>query len=256
LKSLFRILGILLLLVAVALTSAILTMQLVIHGAEVSVPDMRGKSIAEADGEAARLGLRMHIANHFYSGAIPAGDVMDQSPAAGTRVRAGWPLRVIESLGAQKMTVPTLTGMQDRLAILQIHRAGLDLGSVAYLPWPQSVTGAVLAQMPGAMAKDVASPKVQLLIAAPPGEDSASQNALVMPNLVGKIFTGAALIVTHAGLRLAPVKEVAVAIPPVGSVNSKTAPKPPVLTGSVLAQTPAAGYRVTPGTTVTLTVAK
>jgi beta-lactam-binding protein with PASTA domain len=255
-KSLFRILGIMLLLVAVALTSAIITMQLVIHGAEVSVPDMRGKSIAEADSEAAHLGLRMQVANHFYSAAIPAGNIMDQTPAPGTRVRTGWPLRVTESLGAQKVTVPALTGMQDRIAMLEVHRAGLDLGSIAYLPWPQSVSGEVLAQTPTAHAKDVASPNVQLLVAAPADEDTTAQSALVMPNLVGKIFTGAALTVTHAGLRLAPVKEAAVAIPPVGSVNSSAAPIPPVLAGSVLAQTPLAGYQVTPGTTVTLTVAK
>ncbi len=255
-RALFRILGILLLLLVVALTSAVITMQLVIHGAEVTVPDMRGQSIAEADSQAANLGLRLQVANHFYSAAIPAGDVMDQTPGPGTRVRTGWPLRVTESLGAQKVTVPALTGMEDRLAILQVHRAGLDLGSIAYLPWPQSVPGIVLAQMPEAQARDVASPNVQLLVSAPADEESTSQNALVMPNLVGKIFTGAALTVTHAGLKLAPVKEVAVAIPPVGSVNSKAAPKPPVLPGSVLAQTPLAGYPVTPGTTVTLTVAK
>jgi beta-lactam-binding protein with PASTA domain len=256
LRSLFRILGIMLLLVAVALTSAIITMQLVIHGAEVTVPDMRGKSIAEADGQAAQLGLRMQVVNHFYSRAISAGDVMDQTPAPGTRVRSGWPLRVIESLGAQKVTVPALTGLQDRLAILQVHQAGLELGSVVSIPWPQSAPGIVLAQMPGAGAKDVASPKVQLLVSAPADPDSDTQNALVMPDLAGKIFTAAALTVTHAGLRLAPVKEVTVAIPPVGSVNSNAAPRPPVLSGSVLAQTPPAGYPVTPGTTVTLTVAK
>lgn len=254
--ALFRVAGIMLLLVVVSLTSAVITMHLVIHGAEVAVPNMRGETIARADEQAAHLGLSVQVANRFYSGSIPAGDVMDQMPAAGTRVRTGWPLRITESLGPQKVSVPALIGMEDRLAILQIHRAGLDLGSVAYLSWPQSEPGIVLAQSPQARAKDVASPSVQLLVAAQADEDTGSQNAIVMPDLTGKIFTAAALTVTHAGLKLAPIHEVAVSVPAVGSVNSDIPPAPPVLTGTVLAQTPLAGYPVTPRTTVTLTVAR
>src|SRR5579875_1359594 len=209
-------LGVVLLLTAVALSSAIITMQLVIHGREVTVPDLRGQSVAEAAETAAHLHLDFSVAGRYYSNGIRAGGVMDQTPAPGTRVRTGWPLRVTESLGARNIIVPALTGMEERLAILQIHRTGLTAGSIAYLPWPQSVEGTVLAQMPKANGRDAESPVVQLLVAAAAPVDSGEQNARVMPRLTGEIFTEAALTVTHAGLTLAPLKEAAISIPPVG----------------------------------------
>lgn len=252
--ALFRFIGIVLLLLIVALTSAVLTMHFAIHGAEVTVPDFKGQTVTRAHREASDLGLDLSIENRLYSAEIPAGRISNQSPAPGTIVRAGWPVRLTQSLGPQKVSIPQLTGLPERVAALQIRRAGLQPASPAYLPSTQSPEGAVLAQSPQPDAPGVESPVVHTLVAAP--DDGQSTPAFVMPNLIGQIFTGAALTVTHAGLNLAPVKDVAVAIPTVGSVNSNTAPAQPLLSGSVIAQSPLAGYRVQPGDTVTLTVVR
>ena len=247
-------LSLLLLLACVALASAILTMKLVIHSAEVTIPDLKGKTLAQAHSQAAALHLDVRIANHLYSPNIPAGRVLNQSPAPGTTVRTGWHMQITESLGPQTVKIPNLTGEPSNIAIQQIRQSGLQLGSLAYLPSQTATSGTVLAQSPQAGAEGVAGPRIDLLIATPPVPNSAQ--ALVMPTLKGQPLSSARQILTHAGLKLTSVKKVYPAIRPIGRISSMAPPQPPILPGSVLAQTPPSGYRVQPGDSVTLTVAK
>lgn len=252
--SFFRTLSLLLLLACVALASAILTMKLVIHSAEVTIPNLKGKTLSQAHHDAAALHLDVRVANHLYSSTIPAGRVLNQSPAPGTTVRTGWHMRITESLGPQTVTIPNLTGESDRVAIQQIHQAGLQLGQLAYLPTATAPPGTVIAQSPQAKAQGAATPRIHLLIATLPTPSSAT--ALVMPTLVGQTLSSARAILTHAGLKLSNVKKIAVGVRPIGSASSTAPPQQPILPGAVLAQQPLSGYRVQPGDTVTLTVAK
>ncbi|MGC8549210.1 MAG: PASTA domain-containing protein [Acidobacteriaceae bacterium] len=252
--SLFRTLSLLLLLVCVALASAILTMKLVIHSAEVTIPNLKGKTLSQAHDDAAALHLDIRIANHLYSPTIPAGRVLNQSPEPGTTVRTGWHMQITESLGPQTVNIPTLTGEPSNIAIQQLRQSGLQLGSLAYLPSQTAPSGTVLAQSPQANAQGVASPRVDLLIATPPAP--APAQAIVMPSLKGQTLSSARQILTQAGLKLTSVKKIYPAIRPIGSIASTAPPQQPILPGSVIAQTPPSGYRVQPGDSVTLTVAK
>ena len=61
----FRFLLVLLLLLVVAMTSALVTMHFAIHGAEVSVPDFRGATMADAGQRASALGLTIQVENRL-----------------------------------------------------------------------------------------------------------------------------------------------------------------------------------------------
>ena len=237
-RGLFRFAVLALLLIAVAMTSAIVTMHFAIHGAEVTVPNLRGMTLAEAGQETAALGLGMHVESRLYSADVAEGRVANQSPAAGTMVRRGWRVWLTQSLGPMKRAIPNVVGMDERLAVMTIRRAGLEMGATAEMAWPDAQPDTVIAQSPAANAPDVASPVVNVLTAA---EMLPEQNGLVMPDVQGQVFTTAALELTRAGLKVAPVKEQAA---------------PGIGTGIVIGQTPPAGYRVDATTTVTLTVAK
>ena len=73
--------------IAVGLLSAFITMRLAIHGREIEIPNVGGLTIAEAKGMAAKIGLNVNVENRFYSTVIPAGRVLSQYPAPGTKVR-------------------------------------------------------------------------------------------------------------------------------------------------------------------------
>src|SRR5262249_39511208 len=83
----FRFALLVLLLCVVALLSAVATMHFAIHGAEVSIPDFRGLTVADAMRKAASLDLNLSVDNRFYSAEMPEGRVLTQAPASGTVVR-------------------------------------------------------------------------------------------------------------------------------------------------------------------------
>lgn len=246
-----RAASLVMLLVAVALLAAITTMHFAIHGAEVHVPALKDMTVAEARTETAALGLNLAVDNRYYSSSVAAGHILTQSPASGTVVRREWVVRVSESLGPQKVEVPNTVGADARVAALNLRRVGLSVGVTAQLPFPGEQEGAVLAQDPAAHAQGIEGPSVNLLVAAPPDE---TPDGFVMPDLTGVPIVAAQTALTRVGIKFAPPSFVDVNVPEVGEGNAP--PKPPIAPGSVIAQQPPAGSRVTQDSQVRFAVAK
>jgi beta-lactam-binding protein with PASTA domain len=249
-KNFIQVASLVMLLVAVALLSAITTMHFAIHGAEVQVPALKGMTVADARMETAGLGLNLDVDNRYYSGDVAPGHILTQSPAPGTVVRREWLVRVSESLGPQKVDVPSVVGEDERVAALELRRAGLQEGAVAQLPYAKAAEGTVLAQDPPPHAQGIARPSVNLLVAAPPNDTA---DGYVMPELIGTQATSAIATLERVGIKAQPVFQ-DVAIGPIGAGSA--APRLPVMPGAVMAQTPIAGSRVDQSTIVKLTVAK
>jgi beta-lactam-binding protein with PASTA domain len=254
---LFQFALVLVLLVVVAMVSALTTMHFAIHGAEVKVPDFRGLSEADARRKAAADGLEMSIDDHFYSTVVPESRIVTQSPAVGAIVRTGWQVRLGQSLGAQKVAVPSLVHDPERVAALAIRRASLQLGTIAHMPYALAEPGTVIAQAPDAGAAQVDRPNVGLLLSAqvPP-----EATGYVMPDFSGQPAKTADAAVDKAGLKLAVPLYRQVEIPPVAAIAAPgEAPAPPalpVVPGTVIAQQPTAGERVESGGTIQLTLAQ
>jgi eukaryotic-like serine/threonine-protein kinase len=247
----FRIASVLMLLITVALLAAIVTMHFAIHGAEVQVPSLKGMTVADARHETAGLGLNIDVDNRYYSGQVAMGHILTQSPAPGTVVRRSWTVRVSESLGPQKVDVPNTVGDAERVAELELQRAGLEVGMVAQLPDSGAAEGTVLAQDPPPHAQDIEKPAVSLLVAAPSDQ---APDGWVMPNFNGWTLASAQAALAKVGIQTAPPDFVSVSIPPVG--NGADPLRPPANPGSIVSQDPEAGMRVDQTTTVRLAVAK
>lgn len=242
--------------IAVALISAFVAMRLAIHGREAVVPTLTGLTVAEASDLAAHQGLRLNLENRFYSADVTAGHILAQDPAPGARVRREWPVRVTESLGNQRVTVPDLTGKSERAATVSIRRLSLDLGAVAHLAIPGD-PDVVITQTPSANSSGVDGPRVSLLVSD--AADTQPQ-AYVMPSLVGLSYAAAAARTGAAGLHLMAAAE-APATPSTPEASGATAapvsvaPAPPT-SGVVVAQSPPPGRRVQQGDVVHVTVAQ
>lgn len=251
LANFFQVASLVMILIAVALGAAIITMHFAIHGSEVQVPSLKGMTVADARSQTTGLGLNLEVDNRYYSADVAPGHILTQSPPAGTIVRREWRVRVAESLGPQKVEVPDAVGVDERVAALKLRRVGLAVGATAHLPDPRVQAGTVLAQDPPAHAQGIAGPGINLLVAAPPDE---TPDGYVMPDLTGVPVVAAQSALQRVGLKGPLPVFVDVAVPAVGSGN--TPPKPPVPPGSVVAQQPPAGARVDQNTPVKLTVAK
>ncbi len=76
----------------------------------ITVPDLAGLSQSAAEASIAAAGLDLGNVSHAYSGTVPAGQVVSQSPAAGAMVAAGSTVAFVISDGPEPCTVPTAPG--------------------------------------------------------------------------------------------------------------------------------------------------
>jgi eukaryotic-like serine/threonine-protein kinase len=247
----FQIASLVMILIAVALGAAILTMHFAIHGAEVQVPALKGMTVADARSQTAGLGLNLEVDNRYYSSDVAPGHILTQSPPPGTVVRREWRVRVAESLGPQKVDVPDTAGVDQRVAALKLRRVGLAVGATAQLPYGGAEEGTVLAQDPPAHAQGIEGPSINLLVAAPSDE---TPDGFVMPDFTGVPIVTAQAALARVGLKGPPPTFVDVSVPDIGGTN--TPPKAPVAPGCVITQQPPAGARVDQNTPVVFTVAK
>ena len=125
-KPLFRFAMLALVMVVVAMVSALTAMRFAIHGEEVQVPTIVGMTPADAERAVAGMGLQIEVERQYYSPQIPEGRIMTQLPLPGTKVRRGWQVRVAQSMGPQRVSIPDVTGQSERAAELNIRRRGLE----------------------------------------------------------------------------------------------------------------------------------
>ena len=172
-KSFFRLVLLALVLLVVALVSALTAMRLAIHGHVVAVPDLVGKSPAAGRMIAEQSGLEIVVERQYYSSSVPEGKILSQLPPAGSQVRRGWQVRVAESLGPQRVEIPNVTGQSERVANINIRRRGLEVGSIAQMRLPDVPDGQILSQAPPPNASGISAPKISLLV----GRASAAAGA-------------------------------------------------------------------------------
>ena len=243
-----------LVLVIVAMVSALTAMRFAIHGQEVAVPPLVGLAPGEAERAAAALGLQMAIERQYYSPQIPEGRIMSQLPLPGTKVRRGWQVRVAQSLGPTRVAIPDVTGQSEHAAELNIRRRGLDVAALAEVEAPGIPADQVLAQSPPANAAQVLAPKISLLVTV-----AAEPPAFVMPSFVGQTLGSVNRTLQDEGFKLGNVT-VAAPESAVAGDAANPAPAPPQAppqpspASIIVSQIPAAGQKILAGTSVSFEV--
>jgi len=222
-------------LAAAAFLSAITTIRLAIHGREVEMPNIVGKSVTEAQKTMGVAGLRMRIVDRAYS-RQPADTIVRQSPPPGMLMKVSQQAHVLVSLGERRVEVPALEGKSLRAARIELLRSGLQVGEISSAYLSGNLPDAIVQQDPKPGIGENVSPRVNLLVSL--GE---REPAYVMPSLVGLSLLEAQKQLSAIGLRL-------------GKITFYAAPESPH--GSIVEQSPKHGTRVTKSADVDLHVAE
>jgi beta-lactam-binding protein with PASTA domain len=236
-----------LILLIVALISALVAMRFAIHGREVAVPDLLGKTPAEARRLAEASGFQFEVERQYYSPKVAEGRILSQLPPAGTQIRRGWQIRVAQSMGAQRMEIPNVLGESQRAAELNIRRRGLDVGTVAEIQLSGGQADQVIAQDPAASAGSISVPKISLLTSQPP-----SLQAFVMPSFTGQTLGSVTSVLKDAGLKVGTVTETAAVVDSNATFQGPVPPPSPA--SVVVSQNPVAGAKVVAGSAVNFEV--
>jgi eukaryotic-like serine/threonine-protein kinase len=219
-------------LASAAFLSAITAMRIAIHGREVTMPNLIGKNVGEANNMLRSRGLLLRVADRVYSD-VPINVVVRQTPPAGLLMKVSQQAHVVLSLGQRQLEIPLLENNSLRVSRIELLRAGLQVGEVSSVTMPDEPVDMVVQQSPRP-GSGAATPRVDVLVSQGPRDV-----AYVMPHLVGMSENDAQHRLDVARLRR--------------KVNYVAAPQWPH--GTVVDQTPLAGSRLSASTTIDLTVA-
>jgi serine/threonine-protein kinase len=207
------------------LVSALTAMRFAIRGKEVEVPKLVGKTKDEAEQILRTGGLKLKMTSSRFSSSIAEGKVLEQIPAAGTRLKADRTVKVLISLGAQRFAVPNLVGTSLRAAQLTLAQRRFMLGNTVYTHTDDGDPSTVVYQSPKPGTQEGTDPSVDIVISlGPPAQ------YFIMPDLIGKPAELVSSRVRTEGFHL-------------GKVNYRKYPG--VEPGVVIFQKPQAGYRLT-----------
>ncbi len=177
------------LLAAVLVVGAMIFLNVVTkHNRELTVPDFSNMTVAEAEAEAAKVGMRVEVTDSVFAKRMRKGAVRDQNPAPGSKVKDGRRISLtINALNAKKVQMPNLVGLSMRQALAELQSRGLVLGKLIYVE--DMATNNVLRQLRGnreiAPGRNVETETViDLVVGLNPDTDATTY----IPSVVGKRY--------------------------------------------------------------------
>ncbi|HEV8374825.1 MAG TPA: PASTA domain-containing protein [Candidatus Polarisedimenticolia bacterium] len=222
-------------LIGAALLSGYLSMRKAVRGGEVSVPALANLTVSEAASRLKENGLILERSGERTDPLVPAGSIVSQDPAEGSRLKRNRKVRVLLSLGREVLAVPELVGQPARRAQIGLQQSGLKIGQLAYVSSDRSEADRILAQEPPAGSQRMREGEVDLLISK-----GSRPKTWVMPRVEGVDLGTATRLFNQAGLRVTNVRR---EVPPEG-----------VSPGIILQQVPLAGYPLKEGDSISLVV--
>lgn len=198
---------------------------------EGRVPQVVGLMYDEAVNRLEAAGFKAKTGEERFVELAPKSTVLSQLPPPGATEPRGSEITLDVSAGQRQLQVPPVVGLTQGLAQDAIEKAGLEMGDVRETE-SQSARGAVLETSPAAGTVVTPSTRVDLVVSSGPPAVSA-------PDVVGQSYPTARSMLEQVGLLVGDV-----------TVDSLATGIP----NSVIAQSPAAGARVTPGSRISLRI--
>ena len=199
----------------------------------INVPDLKGYTLEEAQSALNALGLGIQNAGTTSSDTYPKGQIVSQTPDAGSTVEAHTTIEVIISSGQGEVAISSVVGMDETTAYNTLSNAGfVPVKEYAYDNTVEQ--GIVISQSPdgGALGKEGDS--VKIVISRGP-ESAAGTTGISVPKITGQTEEAARAALTAAGLTAGSVT----------SAYSDTVPE-----GQIISQSPAEGSAAEEGAAV------
>ena len=231
-KSKKFILGLVSVLIIGFLVGAFLSYGKFWSNAEVEVPDVVGKQMTLAKQILEAKNLRVKVAE-TYDSSVPAGQVVSQSPEAGSKVKEQRLVTIYVSKGGEEVEMPDLKGMTRSAAEERLKKLGLKVGSI-YEKYSSEDAGTVIAQDPRSGSKIMKGQSVDITISK--GEKAKKVR---VPD-----FTGGTLDAAKSSLSSLKLKT--------GNVTKQNSRQ---AEGTIVSQSPAAGTELEEGSSVDFVVA-
>ncbi|WP_297019592.1 Stk1 family PASTA domain-containing Ser/Thr kinase [uncultured Dialister sp.] len=185
----------------------------------ITVPNVVGKPVEVAETTLKKLDLKVSV-DEIASDDVPAGQVISQTPAAGTNVKARRIIHLTVSKGGSAMLIPDLKGLTLEQAKERLDKLGLTLGAVENGNDPDKPSNVIISQSPDSGSKATKGTRVNIVI-------NMKQKTSV-PNVIGMSLSDARNTLLSKKLS-------------VGTINSTDGTSADDTSAVVTAQDPAGG---------------
>jgi eukaryotic-like serine/threonine-protein kinase len=216
--------------------SALTTMRVVLNAQEVEVPSLVGRRVGEAGQLASRHDLLLRVEGRRNDPRMAADRIVAQEPAGGSRLKSQRSIRVWVSLGPRRLTVPGVEGESLRTGRLSLEQAEVPVGRVVEVPDGKEEGTVLMQNPPAGETGALPAEGVSLLVSLGP-----VWSEYVMPDLIGRRAGDVLDSLRWAGLK-------------VTDVTYRSYPGVPA--GTVIRQSPPAGYRVSRHSAVSIEVSR
>lgn len=200
---------------------------------EVTVPDLTGLSLEEAEKELTPLELRYTVVGNEYDETVPPAHIVSQEPLPKRKVRKNREIELVLSLGQEYIEVPNLVEHTEHEARLMLQNIGLEM-DLGYDYSDTIISGYIIRQDPGKDFQVTRGDTVRVII-------SKGKKPFAMNNLQGRQLADAREWLEQNGLILRSHDE---------EYSADFA------AGEVISQSPVAGEPVQAGDSVELIVSK
>jgi beta-lactam-binding protein with PASTA domain len=209
------------------------------------VPDLKGKTVAAAEKLLITSGLKLSPPyTPVRDQAVPAGSIVDQTPAPKKKVKRGSVVLVSVAVGPAKIPVPPVTGVAPATAAVELAKVGLQLGMVS----PPHDTATIVSQIP-APGQPVAkgTPVDVFLPPPPPGSQTSTSATTGSTKPAAQVQKPVTLPVISGNPMVAAQRLSALGFVPVAAAAFSAQPP-----GMLVTTNPPAGTSVPPGGKVQL----
>lgn len=200
----------------------------------VDVTDLTGMTVDQARAELKQRGLKLKQASTKASDDYDSGEIISQTPKAGTSVQKGDTIRVVVSSGSsgKEETVPSVIGLTEKEAVTALEAHNFTVNK-EYEYSDGVGTGEVFSQSPNANTTAASGTSVTIKI-------SKGSERVEVPDVEGKTVSEAKKTLKASGLKSSVERE-----------YSSSVPK-----GEVISQSTSSGEYVSRSTVITLTVSR
>jgi serine/threonine-protein kinase len=216
--------------------AAIVFSQVVLKGETVAVPDLTGKTVAQARAELAKKDLSVVQRGSEFNDRWDRGLIIRQDPVPDSRILVTKAVQVVTSAGSQSVKVPDLESKSLDSVLTLLQSSGLYKGRLTQVHTSRYPAGRVIAQKPAPDEVVERNAQVGLLLS-----QGAREGRYVMPDLIGRRAEGVIARLKVIDFKVADIHYVYY---------------PGLASGVIVKQYPPGGYKIQKRNLITLEVSR
>jgi beta-lactam-binding protein with PASTA domain len=216
--------------------SAVVVMKLLFAISTISMPDFTGLPLVKAQQIGSRVGVDVKVENEVDSNMYEKGCIVSQDMPPRSKIKKGRSIYVVVSRGSKIVPVPGVVGSLDSKAVVDLRNANLDTGYEASVSSFVAPKDMVIAQSPPADENVPTGSTINILKSSGP-----KKLEFLMPNFKGMNISGI----------YSAMKEYKLVISSLTVKDDDT-----MESGTVIDETPSAGYKINDETPVSFIVSK